>query len=63
MLRKNGTGVRENRLAEGDIYNAACWIMLIELDASDYVDIQITAGSFYGLSDFYGNAFGGRLVG
>ena len=63
VLRKNGTDVRENRLAEGDIYNAACWIMLIELNASDYVDIRITAGSFYGQTDFYGNAFGGRLVG
>ena len=63
VLRRNGTGVRENRLAEGDTYNAACWKMLIELNANDYVDIQMTAGSFYGQTDFYGNAFGGHLVG
>lgn len=63
VLRRNGTDIRENRLAEGDLYNAACWIMLLELNAFDYVDITVTAGSFYGSTDFYGNAFGGRLVG
>lgn len=63
VLHRNGAGVRENRLAEGDSYNAACWIMLLELNANDYVEIQITAGTYYGQSDYYGNAFGGRLIG
>ena len=63
VLYRNGAGVRENRLAEGISYTNACWKMLIELNASDYVEIQITAGDFYGSTDYYGNAFGGRLIG
>ena len=62
-LRKNGTEVlKQNRLSDGDLYDIAIFKTYVELNASDYVDVEVTEGNFYGLSSIY-NTFGGRLIG
>jgi|11BtaG_2_1085332.scaffolds.fasta_scaffold11240_4 hypothetical protein len=61
-LRKNGTQIKQNRLSDGDIYNGAVWSMYLSLNASDYVDVQVTEGTLFGTFSIY-NTFGGRLIG
>ena len=61
-LRKNGTALKQNRLADGDVYNVTIWTMYLSLNASDYVDVEVTENSFYGTASIY-NTFGGRLIG
>ena len=61
-LRKNGAFQIQNRLAEGDVYNQTYITTFLSLSASDYVDVEVVAGSFYSISVNYGR-FGGRLIG
>lgn len=61
-LRKNGTIIKQNRLAEGDVYNGTIWTVYLSLNKTDEIDVQIADGSLYAESGTY-NTFGGRLIG
>lgn len=61
-LRKNGTSIKQNYWSSGDIYGGSVYNMYLSLNASDYVDVELSEGTFYGITSIY-NTFGGRLIG